>query len=439
MVRVAFIHPDLGIGGAERLVIDAAMALRSRGHEVELYTAHHDPSHCFAETKDGSLKVYCAGDWLPRNFLGKGYAFFAYLRMIYVAFYLVFFGMRHCDVIFCDLISACIPVLYCSRAKIIFYCHFPDQLLTKRTTLSKSLYRWPIDALEEWTTGLADIVLVNSEFTAGVFRKTFRSLHDIKASVLYPSLNFTAFDQTPVPLADGIIPTLRSTVFLSINRYERKKNLPLAIHAFAKMAETCSIPGSVHLVMAGGYDDRVLENKEHYAELVELAEKLGVKQCVTFLRSFSDKEKVALLNRCTALIYTPANEHFGICPLEAMYMKKPVIAANSGGPLETVLEGKTGYLCEPTTDAFAERMLYLVENPSASEKMSDDCRRHVVKNFSFTAFTDKLSNVLVSLQKQDAMPWIKVLNVFRVVLNISLLVAFITVVYLAYNKFKKFF
>ena len=144
------------------------MALRSRGHEVELYTAHHDPSHCFAETKDGSLKVYCAGDWLPRNFLGKGYAFFAYLRMIYVAFYLVFFGMRHCDVIFCDLISACIPVLYCSRAKIIFYCHFPDQLLTKRTTLSKSLYRWPIDALEEWTTGLADIVLVNSEFTAGV-------------------------------------------------------------------------------------------------------------------------------------------------------------------------------------------------------------------------------------------------------------------------------
>ena len=33
----------------------------------------------------------------------------------------------------------------------------------------------------------------------------------------------------------------------------------------------------------------------------------------------------------------------------------------------------------------------------------------------------------------------KVLNVFRVVLNISLLVAFITVVYLAYNKFRNSF
>jgi len=37
-----------------------------------------------------------------------------------------------------------------------------------------------------------------------------------------------------------------------------------------------------------------------------------------------------------ALIYTPTNEHFGIVPLEAMYMEKPVIACNSGGPTETI-------------------------------------------------------------------------------------------------------
>ena len=28
MVKVAFLHPDLGIGGAERLVVDAAVALQ---------------------------------------------------------------------------------------------------------------------------------------------------------------------------------------------------------------------------------------------------------------------------------------------------------------------------------------------------------------------------------------------------------------------------
>ena len=44
----------------------------------------------------------------------------------------------------------------------------------------------------------------------------------------------------------------------------------------------------------------------------------------------SDDEKLVLLRRCCALVYTPANEHFGICPLEAMYMQKPVVAVRCG-------------------------------------------------------------------------------------------------------------
>ena len=44
MVRVAFIHPDLGIGGAERLIVDVALALKSRGHSIHMFTSHHDPA-----------------------------------------------------------------------------------------------------------------------------------------------------------------------------------------------------------------------------------------------------------------------------------------------------------------------------------------------------------------------------------------------------------
>lgn len=50
-LRVAFLHPDLGIGGAERLVVDAAMAMKARGHDVHFFTPHHDPKHCFPETR----------------------------------------------------------------------------------------------------------------------------------------------------------------------------------------------------------------------------------------------------------------------------------------------------------------------------------------------------------------------------------------------------
>lgn len=82
MVKIAFLHPDLGIGGAERLVVDAALALKNKGHEVSFITSHHDPNHCFSETKDGTIPVTVVGDWLPRNIFGKFFALCAYLRMV---------------------------------------------------------------------------------------------------------------------------------------------------------------------------------------------------------------------------------------------------------------------------------------------------------------------------------------------------------------------
>lgn len=50
---ITFIHPDLGIGGAERLVIDAALGLQSLGHTVVIFTSHCDPTHCFDEARNG--------------------------------------------------------------------------------------------------------------------------------------------------------------------------------------------------------------------------------------------------------------------------------------------------------------------------------------------------------------------------------------------------
>ena len=46
-------HSRTCIGGAERLVVDAALGLQKLGHDVDMYTSHHDRSHCFEETRDG--------------------------------------------------------------------------------------------------------------------------------------------------------------------------------------------------------------------------------------------------------------------------------------------------------------------------------------------------------------------------------------------------
>jgi alpha-1,3/alpha-1,6-mannosyltransferase len=76
----------------------------------------------------------------------------------------------HPDLYFVDQISACVPLLrWFSNVKVVFYCHFPDQLLTERISWLKSIYRYPIDWVEESTTGMADRILVNSHYTGFFF------------------------------------------------------------------------------------------------------------------------------------------------------------------------------------------------------------------------------------------------------------------------------
>jgi len=55
--RILFVHPDLGIGGAERLVIDAAVGLQSVGHTVTILTSYRDKNHCFEEARDGKSHI----------------------------------------------------------------------------------------------------------------------------------------------------------------------------------------------------------------------------------------------------------------------------------------------------------------------------------------------------------------------------------------------
>ncbi|KAJ4930986.1 hypothetical protein JOQ06_025287 [Pogonophryne albipinna] len=405
MARVVFLHPDLGIGGAERLVVDAAVALKSKGCSVQIWTAHYDPTHCFSETLDPELPVVCVGDWLPTNVFGYLHALCAYLRMIFVALYLVFLSGVEYDVIFCDQVSVCIPVLRLSRhrKKVLFYCHFPDQLLTQRKSALKKLYRAPIDWMEERTTGMADMILVNSKFTAGIFSETFSGLRGVQTDVLYPSLNTSTFDQqsTEARGLEGLLPEGTSCMFLSLNRYERKKNLALALEALSALRSLLPAGqrAGVHLVVAGGYDDRVTENVQHYTELKELAAQLHLEDCVTFLRSPSDSMKVALLRGSAAVLYTPSREHFGIVPVEAMYCCCPVIAVNSGGPLESVADGETGFLCEPLAEAFSKAMEKLVRGPQLRRDMGHAGRRRVQEKFSLQAFSDQLYGYIVKLSQ----------------------------------------
>ena len=135
-LRIAFLRPDLGLGGAERLVVDAAKHLQAVGHRVTLFTTHHDPVRSFEETRDGTLDVRVYGDFLPTHLGQRLRAPCTIARMAYLSGAAALSGERF-DLVFCDLVAHALPIVKCfSRAKILFYCHFPDQRLAPAA-------RWP--------------------------------------------------------------------------------------------------------------------------------------------------------------------------------------------------------------------------------------------------------------------------------------------------------
>ncbi|VVA95785.1 unnamed protein product [Arabis nemorensis] len=386
-MNIAIIHPDLGIGGAERLIVDAAVELVSHGHKVHVFTSHHDKSRCFEETLSGIFQVTVYGSFLPRHIFYRLHAVCAYLRCLFVAL-CVLLGWSSFDVILADQVSVVVPLLKLKKSsKVVFYCHFPDLLLAKHTTALRRMYRKPIDFIEEQTTGMADMILVNSNFTASTFAKTFKRLHakGSRPAVLYPAVNIDQFNE----------PHAYKLNFLSINRFERKKNIDLAVSAFAILCKHKQNLSDITLTVAGGYDERLKENVEYLEELRSLAEKEGVSDRVKFITSCSTAERNKLLSSCLCVLYTPTDEHFGIVPLEAMAAYKPVIACNSGGPVETVKNGVTGYLCEPTPEEFSSAMAKFIENPELGNRMGTEARKHVVESFSVKTFGQKLNQYLV--------------------------------------------
>jgi glycosyltransferase involved in cell wall biosynthesis len=67
------------------------------------------------------------------------------------------------------------------------------------------------------------------------------------------------------------------------------------------------------------------------------------KDNVRFLGRLDDADVCAYLANCRALIF-PGYEDFGIAPVEAQAVGRPVVAYSAGGALETVSDGITGVL-----------------------------------------------------------------------------------------------
>jgi glycosyltransferase involved in cell wall biosynthesis len=92
-------------------------------------------------------------------------------------------------------------------------------------------------------------------------------------------------------------------------------------------------------------------------ELKALARKLKVHNRVEWLGQVTEDEKRRLYAEARGVVYPPIDEDYGYVTLEAMLASKPVITcADSGGPLEFVVNHETGLIAEPTAASLASAM-----------------------------------------------------------------------------------
>lgn len=298
------------------------------------------------------------------------------------------------DVAVVDIVSLPILVFALFRKPVLFYCHYPDKLLA--TTLCpgsnqsplKRAYRIAVDGLEALSLGFSSAICCNSRFTCRAFASTFPTLR--RPNVIYPCVN----------IPDVNTPELRrpARLLVSLNRYERKKNIALAIETLGTLVEQRGHEvDDLKLIIAGGYDSRLQENVEHFEELERLVADRGLAERVTLRRNVSNEERRNMLRSALAILYTPSNEHFGIVPLEAMAEGIPVVAVNNGGPVESIENNVSGVLCESSADAFAQALGPFLENQQSSITMGLRGRERVQKYFSRAVLGSELQNALVRL------------------------------------------
>lgn len=165
--------------------------------------------------------------------------------------------------------------------------------------------------LRQWDRLAADRVDHFIAISAEVRRRIAKIYHR-DSTIIYPPVETSRFE--PANRVEDY--------YLIVGRLVPYRRLDLLIEAFNALGRPLYIAGS-------GRDKGRLETM--------------AQSNVKFLGYVPDEDLPDLMARCRAFMY-PGEEDFGIAPLQAMAAGRPVIAYASGGALETVSHGKTGYL-----------------------------------------------------------------------------------------------
>ena len=250
----------------------------------------------------------------------------------------------------------------------------------------------------------ADAVIAVSEDSKRDILACYPAIDADRVRVIYNGID--AAEYAPDPGTDalerfGVDRDRPSVVF--VGRITRQKGVPHLLRAAVDFAP------AAQLVLCAGAPD----TPEIGAEVATGVQRLqAVRDGIIWIDQMIPKrEVIQLLSHATVFACPSMNEPLGIVNLEAMASEAAVLAYATGGIVEVVNDGETGFLVpleqEPGSidpvdpaafaAAFADRVNRLIDDPALAAQMGQAGRKRVIRSFSWSAIADQTVSVYTKL------------------------------------------
>lgn len=305
--RVLICINNLGVGGAEKLVIDDINEMLKRGLPICLLTLKREPVSSLAE-KCLISKEY----WHTVHFKG----FFDIVGWLKIV---VFLKKEKPDIIFTHLwftntIIRIVGRLLRLKNIITFEHNVYDTIKTKKMYLADKL-------LQNWCY---KIVAVSSAVRQSLIAS---GINSDRIVVINNGIDISKYRlESDFSLKRNLQISENVFVFLTIARLIHQKGIDILLTAFAKLSEN-----TVLLIVGQGEDKNKLKKQ---------VENLGLSSRVHFLGVRDDVP--ALLSVCDCFVLASRYEGLGIVVLEAMAATKPIIISNFEASRDMIINGQNG-------------------------------------------------------------------------------------------------
>ena len=268
-------------------------------------------------------------------------------------------------------------VTYLHQSNRFLYPRNVDKITGWNSDVNMGILNWLhrfgsiIKKLDHLSIRNTNALLVNSEW---IKEKVIKD-YDIIPEVCYPGV-----EPRKRPMAST---NLENPYILSTNRHYPQKALHLLLKSFSKIAGEYP---QLNCMITGAYTP-------YTSILMDYAEKLGIKNRVTFTGNLSEEELQKIYHQAYMYSYTSPEEDFGLGPLEAGACGVPSIVWDHAGPRETVINGITGFRVKPySLKNYAEKQAALLEDRILRDSMGKMAENFVRTTFPWERHIEKLEN-----------------------------------------------